>query len=404
MKNKILVRLCITRFIKIRHYSSDESNFEFLIPKGYLWNEEFYSYPFNICTNKKVILFLLFYFKRNNKININHKSEGYNIAIVGAGGLVGRKFIEILEERNFPVNDLRLFATEHSKGQIIRFRNSDYEISNILDYIDDGFRGCDIALFSAGKEASMRYAQLAAEMGCIVIDNGSYWRMHPMVPLIVPEVNPHDIHKHTGIIANPNCSTIQLVIALKPVSESFGLKRVVVSTYQSVSGGGQIALDQIIAELNYEEPKNRISKHPLAFNTVFHPVEDESGNSIEEIKMVNETRKILNLPDLKINTTCVRLPFFAGHAESVNIETESSFTIDEVRDTLANQPGLIIIDNPGKEDYPTILQTAGTDLVYCGRIRRDESLDNGLNLWITSDNVRKGAATNAIQIAELLIQ
>ncbi|OGU40073.1 MAG: aspartate-semialdehyde dehydrogenase [Ignavibacteria bacterium GWB2_35_12] len=324
----------------------------------------------------------------------------YNIAVVGAGGLVGRTMVKVLEERKFPVNELFLFATERSAGKKVNYNGKDIEIKKINK---DSFKDIDIALFSAGKQASMDEAPLAAKSGCIVIDNGSYWRMHEKVPLVVPEVNPDAIKEHKGIIANPNCSTIQLVVALKPIQEHFGLKRVVVSTYQSISGAGQKGVDKLMSEIN---DKNEASgqKHKVAFNTIFHEFVDDSGFSIEETKMLNEIRKIMSLPELPLAVTCVRLPTLGGHSESVNIETEKSLTLEALRECLSLQKGLTIIDNPKNDEYPTPQIAGGTDDVYVGRIRMDDSVKNGAYLWVVSDNLRKGAATNAVQIAELLVE
>ncbi len=324
-----------------------------------------------------------------------------NIGVVGATGLVGRKMLEVLEERNFPIRNIRLFATAKSAGQKIKFNN---ELIEVEDAANSSFKGLDIALFSAGKEASKIIAQKAVADGCIVIDNGSYWRMDQNVPLVVPEVNPEDAFKHKGIIANPNCSTIQLAVVLKPLNDLYGLKRTIVSTYQSISGAGQKGLNQLFSELNGEVPADRISNHQLAFNTVFHNISDDSLYSEEEIKMINETRKILNYPDLKISVTCVRLPITGGHSESVNIEFEKEFNLDEIFDTLKNAKGVVLLDEPQKEIYPTPIFAQNKDDVFVGRIRRDASVENGINLWVVSDNLRKGAATNAVQIAELLIR
>lgn len=324
-----------------------------------------------------------------------------NIGVVGATGLVGRKMLEVLEERNFPIGKIRLFATSKSAGQKIKFKN---ELIEVEDASNSSFKGLDIALFSAGKEASKNIAPKVVADGCVVIDNGSYWRMNKNVPLVVPEVNPEDAFKHQGIIANPNCSTIQLVVVLKPLNDKFGIKRVVVSTYQSISGAGQKGLNQLYSELKGEAPKDRISNQQLAFNTVFHAISDDSLYSEEEVKMINETRKILNYPDLKISVTCVRLPITGGHSESVNIEFENDFHLDEITDTLKNTKGVVVLDEPKKEIYPTPILAENKDEVFVGRIRRDPSIDNGINLWLVSDNLRKGAATNAVQIAELLIR
>ncbi len=322
--------------------------------------------------------------------------DGLNIAVAGATGLVGRTIIKVLEEHNFPVNSLRLLASEKSAGTEIGFKGKSYK-AEVLRH--NSFEGMDIALFSAGKYASTEFATAAARSGCVVIDNGSYWRMHPDVPLVVPEVNPHAAQRHHGIIANPNCSTIQLVVALKPIHDTFKLKRVVVSTYQSISGAGQKGVDKLNRELRGEDTPD---KHKIAFNTMFHSISDDSGFSEEEIKMVNETRKILEEPELKTAVTCVRLPILGGHAESVNIETEMPFEIEDLRSLFAELNGVVLIDEPQSELYPTPFMSANTDPVYVGRFRRDDTVANGAYLWVVADNLRKGAATNAVQIAELI--
>lgn len=324
----------------------------------------------------------------------------YNVAIVGASGLVGRKMAQVLEERNFPIANLRLFATERSAGKLIKYGNSQIEIEVLSE---NSFKGMDIALFSPGKAASKQWAPIAAKSGCVAIDNSSAWRMHPDVPLVVPEVNPAALEGHSGIIANPNCSTIQLVVALKPLQDKWGLKRVVVSTYQSVSGAGQKGLDKLFDELDGKCIRKELLHHPFAFNTVFHSIESDTGFSEEEIKMVNETRKIMGLPELKIAVTCVRLPIIGGHGESVNIELNDSANTDEIRNLLAAKEGIVLVDNPKEAEYPTVKAADDTDPVYVGRIRRDDSVENGFYMWVVADNVRKGAATNAVQIAETMI-
>lgn len=319
-----------------------------------------------------------------------------NIGIIGATGLVGRTFLKVLEERKLPYANLFLFASERSAGESIKYKGKDYKIDEAKP---DIFENLDIALFSAGGSASMQLAPYAQNEKCVVIDNSSAWRMHPDVPLIVPEVNPNEIYKHNYIIANPNCSTIQLVVALKPISDKFGIKRVICSTYQSISGAGQKGIDKLQKELtgNFEDSK------PIAFNTLFHQFEKDSRFTNEEVKMINETRKIMNLPELPVAVTCVRLPTIGGHAESVNLELYNNFELQEIFDLLENAPGIKLIDNSEKEEYPTPFAVNNSDLVYVGRIRKDETVKNGLYLWIVADNVRKGAASNAVQIAELLI-
>jgi len=328
-------------------------------------------------------------------------SELYNIAVVGATGLVGRTMIKVLEERNFPVGNLYLLSSARSAGTEINYRGETLEVRE-LD--EDSFDDIDLALFSAGKEVSIKYAPIAASKGCVVVDNGSYWRMHKDVPLVVPEVNPEALVGHNGIIANPNCSTIQLVAALKPINDKYGLRRVVVSTYQSITGAGQKGINQLMAEIEGKEPEKKVSNHQVAYNTVFHSVTDESGFSEEEMKMIQEPRKILGMNELKVAVTCVRLPILGGHGESVNIETERYANLDELRDLLHNSPGLCVIDSPKDEMYPTPLQSKDKNDVFVGRIRKDDSAENGLYLWIVADNVRKGAATNAVQIAELIVE
>ncbi len=322
-----------------------------------------------------------------------------NIAIVGATGLVGRTFISVLEERNFPVKNIRLFASERSAGSFIDFKNEKIIVEKLEQ---NCFKETDIALFSAGGAVAKEWAKVAASSNCIAIDNSSYWRMFPDVPLVVPEVNPEAVKEHNGIIANPNCSTIQLVVALKPISDIFILKRVIVSTYQSISGAGQKGLNQLNAEINGTKVNNPISKYRISNNCIFHNFEPSSDYTVEEIKMINETRKILDLKELPVSVTCARIPVIGGHCESVNLELEKDFTLEQIKEVLSKQQNLIIKDNPELEEYPTLQDSENSDLVFVGRLRRDLSVKNGLHLWIVANNVRKGAATNAIQIAELL--
>lgn len=328
-------------------------------------------------------------------------SKKFNVAILGATGLVGRNMLKVLIENNFPINQLRLLASERSAGAEVEYLGEKIKVEAVNE---NSFDGIDLALFSPGKTAAIKWAPIAVKAGAIVVDNSSGWRMDPEVPLVVPEVNPNHLQNHQGIIANPNCSTIQMVVALKPLSDKFGLKRVVVSTYQSITGAGQNGINHLNAELEGKEPEKRISKHKIAFNTVFHSIDNPNGYSEEEIKMILETRKIMDLPDLKISVTCVRVPVIGGHGESINIELEKPATIDNVREALGNFPGLITIDNPLEGEYPTVQLADGTNPVYVGRIRKDESVENGFNIWVVADNVRKGAATNAVQIAEELIK
>ena len=321
----------------------------------------------------------------------------YNIAVVGASGLVGRKMVQVLQERNFPVKKLHLFASSKSAGTKIKFRNEEIEIQELTS---NSFDGIDIALFSAGGSVSKEFAPIAAKHNCTVIDNSSAWRMDDNVPLVVPEVNAHALEGHQGIIANPNCSTIQLVAVLSPIHKFYGLKRVVVSTYQSISGAGQKGVDQLMGEIKSGQPSGQ---HPIAFSTAFHPFEGNEGFTNEEIKMINEPRKIMELPNLKIAVTCVRLPILGGHGESVNIETEKEIEIPWLINILGRVPGLMVLDSPQGNFYPTPAISNDTDEVYIGHIRKDDSVENGAYLWIVADNLRKGAATNAVQIAEKLI-
>ncbi|MCO5252409.1 MAG: aspartate-semialdehyde dehydrogenase [Candidatus Kapabacteria bacterium] len=320
----------------------------------------------------------------------------YNVAIVGAGGLVGRAMLKVLEEQNFPVARLGLFASSRSAGTELSFRGESYKIEELMPEVFEDF---DIALFSAGGSVSKEFAPIAVEKGCIVIDNSSAWRMDPEVPLIVPEVNPHHLQSHKGIIANPNCSTIQLVVALKPLSDNFGLKRVVCSTYQSISGAGNKGVEKLRNEIS----GTGTDAQPIAFNLLFHQFEP-SGFTVEESKMINETRKIFGNESLSLAFTCVRVPTLGGHCESVNVELESSYEIEEIKRLYANTVGVVLMDDTSRDSYPTPQITQDTDPVYIGRIRRDDSAENALYLWVAADNLRKGAATNAVQIAQLLIK
>ncbi|MEW6066869.1 MAG: aspartate-semialdehyde dehydrogenase [Nitrospirota bacterium] len=334
------------------------------------------------------------------------KKGGYVVAVVGATGAVGNEMVTILEERDFPVETLRLFASERSEGKIMEFRDTDIPVEMLAD---NSFKGIDIALFSAGAERSKIWAPVAARAGCVVIDNSSQWRMDPEVPLVVPEVNPDDLKWHKGIIANPNCSTIQMVVALKPIHDAAKIKRIVVTTFQSVSGTGQKAIDELLQQttelLNFREIKCTVYPYQIAFNVLPHIDKFlENGYTKEEMKMVNETRKIIGDESIKITATTVRVPVFRGHSESVNIETEKKLSANEVRAILSKAPGVIVFDAPEKNIYPIPINAAGKNETYVGRIREDESIENGINLWIVADNLRKGAALNAVQIAEKLLE
>lgn len=334
------------------------------------------------------------------------KKEKYVVAVVGATGAVGNEMIAVLEERDFPVESIRLFASERSEGVLLKFKGQDIPVETLKE---DSFEGIDIALFSAGAERSKIWAPIAARSGCVVIDNSSQWRMDPEVPLVVPEVNPHDLRWHRGIIANPNCSTIQMVVALKPIHDVAKIKRVVVTTFQSVSGTGKKAMDELlqqtVALLNFKDIEIKVYPHQIAFNVLPHIDRFlENGYTKEEMKMVNETQKIMGDPSIKVTATTVRVPVFRGHSESVNIETEKKITAHEVREILSKAPSIVVIDNPEKNEYPLPIYASGRDEVFVGRIREDESIENGINMWVVSDNLRKGAALNAVQIAEELLK
>ena len=331
----------------------------------------------------------------------------YNVAVVGATGVVGTEMISTLERRNFPVNEITLLASERSLGKELTFRGKDCPV-RVLD--EDSFKGVEIGLFSAGGSISQRFAPVAAKEGCVVIDNTSAFRMEPDIPLVVPEVNPEDIGAYGSkrIIANPNCSTIQMVVALKPIHDAVGIKRIVVSTYQAVSGTGKDAIEELVEQtkalLTLGEVETKVYPHRIAFNCLPHiDIFLDNGYTKEEMKMVNETRKILKDPSMAVTATTVRVPVFYGHSESVNIETERKIGPDEVREILSNVSGITVIDNPGLSEYPLASNAAGKDGTFVGRIREDESIPNGINMWIVADNIRKGAALNAVQIAEILI-
>ena len=325
----------------------------------------------------------------------------YNVAIVGATGLVGQTFLKVLKERNFPVEKLYLYASAKSAGKTVNFVGKDYTVIELKDEnIKDDI---DVALFSAGGDMSKEYAPKFKAKGAIVVDNSSAWRMEKDIPLVVPEANPEALDGHNGIIANPNCSTIQVMPVLKVLADKYGLKRVIYSTYQAVAGSGQKGIDDLEANLKGEPSKNY--PHQIAFNLLPH-IDSflDNGYTKEEMKMVEETRKILGLPDLKVTATCVRVPVKMGHAVSVNVELENSFDLKDVFKAFEEKEGVVVKDDVLKNVYPMPIEAEDTDEVYVGRIRRDESVENGLNLWVVADNIRKGAATNTIQIAETLIK
>ncbi|HEY6873307.1 MAG TPA: aspartate-semialdehyde dehydrogenase [Geobacteraceae bacterium] len=333
-------------------------------------------------------------------------SKLWNIAVVGATGAVGTQMIECLEERDFPVGKTTYLASSRSAGEILEFKGKPVPVEELTH---ESFAGIDIALFSAGGDRSKEFCPSAARAGAVCIDNSSAWRMDPDVPLVVPEVNPHAIAGYTtkGIIANPNCSTIQMVVALKPLHDYAAIRRIVVSTYQAVSGAGNRAIDELQMQvrdlLQGKSPECTVYPYQIAFNCL--PQIDSfcpNGYTGEEMKMVNETRKIMEA-DIRVTATTVRVPVFYGHSESVNVETEKKITVEKARELLAGAAGVELVDDPAHRVYPMPVDAAGQDLVYVGRIREDESIENGLNLWVVADNIRKGAATNAVQIAEILI-
>lgn len=354
------------------------------------------------------------------------KKDGYKVAVVGATGAVGNMMISVLERRSFPVKDIVLLASGRSSGRTMRFAGAEHPV---LELKESSFEGLDIGLFSAGGSISAKFAPAAARAGCVVIDNTAHFRMDPEVPLVVPEVNPEQIANYTvkNIIANPNCSTIQMLVALKPIHDAATIKRIVVSTYQSVSGTGKDALEEMLVQsremsnkldwnkdagLNtlweglkpFRKVETNVYPHRIAFECLPHiDVFLPNDYTKEEMKMVWETGKILD-PKIKVTATTVRVPTFFGHSESVNVETEKKLSALDARNLLRNAPGVKVLDDPSKNEYPLTALAMGEDFTLVGRIREDESIDKGLNLWIVSDNILKGAALNAVQIAEILIE
>ncbi len=335
--------------------------------------------------------------------------ENYNIAILGATGAVGETIISILEERNFPVGDLYLLASERSAGQRLSFKGHNYMVQDVEGF---DFSQAQIGLFSAGGSVSEKYAPIAAKAGCVVIDNTSHFRYDKDVPLVIPEVNPDAIvhYEKRNIIANPNCSTIQMLVALKPIHDDVGIARINVATYQAVSGGGKSAMGELAKQtadiLNCRPLENKVFPKQIAFN-VLPQIDDfqENGYTKEEMKMVWETQKIFGDETITVNPTAVRVPVFYGHSEALHVETRQSITVEEVRALLKKAPGVKLLDNAKPGGYPTpVTEGVGKDAVWVGRIRQDISHERGINLWVVSDNVRKGAALNAVQIAELLAE
>lgn len=325
----------------------------------------------------------------------------YKLAVVGATGLVGRKVIEVLEEYNLPISNIEFFASRRSAGTEFFFKGKQRLVHELKETsFDEGF---DFAIFSAGSDISKKFAPIAASKGCIVVDNSSAFRMDPEVPLVVPEVNPEEIFKNKGIIANPNCSTIQAVIPLKALDKEYSIKRIIYSTYQAVSGAGHEGVSDLERGIKGEEPIK--FPHPI-FNNCLPHIDTfcENGYTREEEKMINETRKILKNPDLKITATTVRVPVINSHSESINVEFEKEFDLNELTDILKNTEGIILEDDPANNIYPLARNADGHDEVYVGRIRRDFSVDSGINFWCVADNIRKGAASNAVQIIKKIIE
>lgn len=327
--------------------------------------------------------------------------KNLKVAIVGATGLVGRSFLKVLEEKKLPIENYTLFASKNSAGSRVTFLGKEYTVQELTENsFDEGF---NFALFSAGGEVSKKFTPIAASKGCIVIDNSSYFRMHDDVPLVVPEVNMEDAYKNNGIIANPNCSTIQAMLPLKALDDKYKIKRVVYSTYQAVSGAGKAALDDL-ENCDGSKPLKKFP-HPI-YNNCLPQIDvfADDGYTKEELKMINETRKILHEPNLRVTATTVRVPVSNSHSESINVELENNFELPELVETLNNFTNLIVVDNPEKGEYPMAINATGHDEVFVGRIRRDNSVESGVNLWVVADNIRKGAASNAVQIMEKLIE
>jgi aspartate-semialdehyde dehydrogenase len=339
--------------------------------------------------------------------DMTQQNRRFNVAVAGATGAVGGAMLDVLTRRNFPLNELRLLASERSVGKKLKFKGEEIPVQQLTK---NSFAGIDIALFSAGASRSLEFAPAAAAAGAVVVDNSSAYRMDPEIPLVVPEVNPRDIalYKKRGIIANPNCSTIQMLVALKPIHDRARIKRIVVSTYQAVSGTGAKAIEELQEQIKAyaagRQLTHKVYPHQIAFNCL--PQIDsflDNGYTKEEMKMVNETRKIFGDDRIGVTATTVRVPVFYGHSEAVNIETEKKITAAEALTLLRNAPGVLVVDEPSLSRYPMAIDCAGKFETLVGRVREDESIANGLNLWVVSDNILKGAALNAVQIAEVLI-
>jgi aspartate-semialdehyde dehydrogenase len=329
-------------------------------------------------------------------------SKKPNLALVGVTGVVGSTFLKVLEERDFPFENLYMMASAKSAGKVITFKGVDYTVEELTENSFD--KDIDIALFSAGGSVSEKFAPIAASKGVTVVDNSSQWRMDPEVPLVIPEVNPEDVKWNKGIIANPNCSTIQAIVALKPLHDAYKIKRIVYSTYQAVSGTGVKGIEDLKNGLAGNDTTLAYA-HPIAGNCLPHiDVFTENGYTKEEMKMINETHKILGDDSIRVTATTVRVPVFDSHSESINVEFEKPFELDELVKVLENAPGVVVQDDVANNVYPLARNVAGTDEVYVGRIRRDFSVESGVNLWVVADNIRKGAATNTVQIAETLLK
>ncbi|WP_022850093.1 aspartate-semialdehyde dehydrogenase [Limisalsivibrio acetivorans] len=334
------------------------------------------------------------------------KKDAYNVAIAGATGAVGETFLEILEERNFPIAKLKLLASKRSAGKKIKFKGTEYTVEELTH---DCFDDVDIALFSAGGGRSKEFAPSAVKAGAVVVDNSSAFRMDDDVPLVVPEVNPHAVKEHKGIIANPNCTTIIMVVALQPLHAFSKVKKAVVSSYQSSSGAGAQAMEELMEQARQWTKGEKLTvdkfAHQLLFNVIPHIDSfQENGYTKEEMKMFNETRKIMGDKDVKVSSTCVRVPVLSAHSEAVTVTTEDEITVEKAKELFAAAPGIEVMDNPDNLEYPMPLFCAGDDTCYVGRIRKDLTDDNTLTFWVVGDQLRKGAATNAVQIAELLIK
>lgn len=332
--------------------------------------------------------------------------RGYNVAVVGVTGAVGEEMLKILSQRDFPIRNLKALASERSEGKTLKFGSEEIKVEKLTP---SSFKEIEIALFSAGTSISREFSPIAVQAGAVVVDNSAAFRMDPNAPLIVPEVNPHAAKNHKGIIANPNCSTIQMVVAIYPIHKASRITRIIVSTYQAVSGTGREAIEELENQIHQwargDKTTREVYPYQIAFNLLPHIGEFlPNGYTSEEMKMVNETRKIMEDETIMITATCVRVPVFGAHSEAVTIETERKMSVEEAREILSRSPGVIVQDDPENNIYPLPLEAEGKDAVFVGRIREDESVERSLNLWIVSDNLRKGGALNTIQIAELLIK